>query len=73
MSPNYVLGSMTRTYHKHDNWTIKVSNTKDVPDKFYHSTGSCHGGKENGVTEVMVLGPRPNLLHVLRTASMHGH
>ena len=72
MPPNYVLGSMTRTYHKHDN-LAKVSNTKDVPDKFYHSTGSCHGGKENRVTEVMVLGPRPNLLHVLWTATMHGH
>ena len=63
---------MTRTYHMHNNWT-EVSNTKDIPDKFYHSTGSCHGGKENRVTEVMVLGPRPNLLHVLRTATMHGH
>ena len=63
---------MTREYHKHNNWT-KVSNTKDVPDKFDHSTGSSHGGKKNGVTEVMVLGPSPNFLHVLGAAAVHGH
>ena len=63
---------MTREYHKHNNWT-KVSNTKYVPDKFDHSTGSRHGGEENRVTEVMVLGPSPNFLHVLGAAAVHGH
>ena len=48
LPPNYYpLGlHWTRTYHKHWEQTELLLNTKDVPDKFYHSTNSRHSRKE---------------------------